>query len=84
MLLTWGGLLVTSAGSPPRFLNAMSMLDATERARPAMAYILELEQKVRGYQNQTRRFQWFWFGLGFAGGAALTAVITIARLFHFR
>lgn len=78
-----GGFGLPLFGSPPVF-PAMSMLDATERARPAMEYIRQLEDKVRRYQNEDRRFQWFWFGLGFAGGAALTAVITIIRLFYPR
>lgn len=56
------------------------MLDATERTRPIMEYVRTLENKVRVYQNEHRRFSLGWFLVGYVSGA--TSVIGVLRLLY--
>ena len=56
-----------------------NMLDATQRGRPAMAYIHALEGKLRACRANHRRFKFWSFAAGFAAGV----VALLVFLFFF-
>jgi len=43
----------------------------SERTRPVMDYVRQLENRVREYQNQEMRFRGKWFTFGFLAGVAV-------------
>jgi len=49
-----------------------TMLSVTERTRPVMEYVRELETKVRYFQQMQRRFSLRIFLAGMAAGAAIS------------
>lgn len=57
----------------------MTMLDATERARPIMELVWDLENRIRAYQARekarVRPFQVKWFVFGFLAGAAAVSAL---------
>lgn len=58
----------------------MSMLDATERTRPIMEYVRDLENKVRRFRAEERRFHAKWFLFGVVVGIASVSTPWLLRL----
>jgi hypothetical protein len=63
-------------------VSGMSMMDATERTRPVMQYVRDLETRVRHYQNIERRFNLRCFLVGFLLGGAATSLVFFLRWFQ--
>ena len=61
----------------------MSMLDATERTRPIMQYVRDLEALVMRYRNRERKFNLGCFVLGVMFGAgAMSGLFLFLRSFR--
>lgn len=61
----------------------MDMLSATERGRPILEYVHQLEGKVRAYRQEERQFNLRCFFAGFAWGAvSVGAGWALFRLLH--
>lgn len=57
----------------------MSMMDATERARPIMELVWQLENRIRAYKARDRRFKGKWFAFGILVGAAAASALMLLR-----
>lgn len=56
-------------------------MDTTERARPIMEYVRELEGKVQAYRSRDLRFNGRIFAMGFAAGAFAVSLVWLVRVF---
>ena len=52
-------------------------MHSSDRTRPILDYVLELEGRVRQYKGQDRRFRARWFMFGFLAGAAGIALMEV-------
>ena len=53
----------------------MPMIDATERARPVMAYVADLQNKVRRLKADQARFRLVSFGWGALVGLVVSGLV---------
>jgi hypothetical protein len=78
---------VASTRTAAPYNSAMGLINAVERAQPAMEYIRKLENMVVAYRQQERRFLWaqWWSALllgiavGGVTGASATWLLGLLR-----